>query len=44
MTDYREGWGKNEAGGNAKKDSLAEKELVELGTKAGEHHGDDEQK
>ncbi len=44
MTDNREGWGKNEAGGNAKKDSLAEDELVELSTKAGEHHSDDEQK
>ena len=44
MTDNREGWGKDEAGGNAKKDSLAEEELVEFGTKAGEHHGDHEQK
>ena len=44
MTDNREGWGKNEAGGNAKKDPLAEEELVELGTKAGQHHCDDKQK
>ena len=44
MTDNREGRCKNEAGGNAKKDSLAEEELVELSTEAGEHHSDDEQK
>lgn len=43
MTDNREGWGKNEAGGNAEKNSLAEEELIELGAKTGEHHGDDEQ-
>ena len=44
MTDNREGWSENEAGANAEKYSLAKNELIELGTQAREHQGNDKQK
>lgn len=43
VTDDREGRGKDETTGDAEEDALAEEELVELSTKASEHHGDHKQ-
>jgi hypothetical protein len=44
MANDGESWGKNETGGHAKEDSLAEQELIEFGTQASEHHSEDEEK